>query len=143
MKKIKLKNNKFALVDNDMFSYLNRWKWYVNENGYAIRRYKKTIRMHRLVNKTPYKYYTDHINRNKLDNRRINLRTVTKSQNAFNTKLNSNNKSGYKGIYWDKFTNKWRAEIKLNYKKISLGRYSTLKGARIARIWGERLYHEI
>src|SRR3990167_3498600 len=132
MKKIKLKQGNYTIVDNEDFEYLNQWKWYFY-NGYAIRRYKKTIRMHRLLNNTPLGFFTDHINRNKLDNRKSNLRTVTKSQNGFNTNLSRNNKSGYKGIYWEKFTNKWRAEIKINYKKIGLGRFLNLKDAILAR----------
>ena len=153
MKKIKLTQNKFALVDDEDFEYLNQFKWQLNDNGYAVRsehiylginKYKNNhIRMHREINKTPKELFTDHINRNKLDNRKSNLRTVTKSENAINTKLNSNNASGYKGIYWDKFTNKWRAEIKIFYKKISLGRFLNLEDAILARKEGEIKYHVI
>jgi HNH endonuclease len=143
MKLIKLTQNKYTIVDDEDFDYLSQWRWQVSWNGYVIRRYKKTIRMHRLINKTPDGLFTDHINRNKLDNRKSNLRTVTKSENGFNTNLSKNNKSGCKGVYWDGFTNKWRAEIKLNYKKISLGRYVNLIDAVSARKEGEEKYHAI
>jgi hypothetical protein len=144
MKVIKLNQGKFAIVDDFNFDWLNQWKWYVNTSGYATRKEgKKTIRMHRLIHKTPSGFFTDHINREKLDNRRANLRTVTKSQNGFNRKAPSNNKSGIKGVYWDKFTNKWRAEIKVFYKKISLGRFANIKDALLARKKAEKTYHEI
>lgn len=143
MAEIELTNGGFALVDSKNFDWLNQWKWYVSTSGYATRRYKKTIRMHRLVNKTPDLLFTDHINQNKLDNREKNLRTVTKSQNGFNTVLSKSNTSGHKGVYWDKFTKKWRAEIKLFYKKISLGRFTNIEDAISARKEGELLYHAI
>jgi len=112
MKKIKLNKGTFATVDNDDFEYLNQWKWYINNNGYAIRtkytklgfkKYKmKKVYMHRVVNNTPDNLQTDHINHNQLDNRRINLRSVTNQQNAFNASLNKANTSGTKGVSWSK-----------------------------------------
>lgn len=153
MKKIQLTKNKVALVDDDMFEYLNQWKWFYSSNGYAIRhkhirvaknKYKsKIIRMHVLVNETLDGLVTDHINRDKLDNRKENLRSVTKSINAVNSKLNSKNKSGVKGVYFDSITNKWRAEIKKNYKKYTLGRYRLLKDALEARKCAEQIYYGI
>jgi hypothetical protein len=150
VKKIKLTKGKFALVDNEDFEYLNQWKWHLSEGGYAkrsqhirlgINKYKsKIIRMHRLINNTPEGMFTDHINRNKLDNRRSNLRTVNKSQNAFNSDVRTNNKSGYKGVHFDTWSNQWRAEIKINYHKITLGRYSRMKDAIIARKTAEQKY---
>jgi len=93
MKKIKLNKGTFATVDNDDFEYLNQWKWYINNNGYAIRtkytklgfkKYKmKKVYMHRVVNNTPDNLQTDHINHNQLDNRRINLRSVTNQAKCF------------------------------------------------------------
>lgn len=153
MKKIKLSQKKYALVDDADFEWVNQWKWYLNDNGYAIRsiyirlsvgKYtSKHIRMHREINKTPDGFDTDHINRDKLDNRKENLRTVTRSQNTINVGLRANNKSGHIGIYWDKFTNKWRAEIKINYKKITLGRFINIDDAIIVRRKAEGVYHAI
>lgn len=145
MKRIKLSKGKFALVDNDDFDFLNQWKWYVSWNGYALRREcvngeTKYIRMHRQINSTPDGMVTDHINRNKLDNRRSNLRTASKSTNGFNTELRSTNKSGHKGVYWEKWSARWRAEIKVNYKKKSLGRYKSMNDAIVARKRAEFKY---
>ena len=108
MKKIKLTKGKYALVDDADFSRLNQWKWCYNENGYATRGTHKRINgerisinysMHRLINKTPDNLFTDHINRNKLDNRKSNLRTITHQQNCFNLSPGKRNKSGCRGVY--------------------------------------------
>lgn len=57
MKKIRLNNGQYALVDNEDFEYLNKWKWYFNFGGYAqrdfvVNKIKTSIRMHRLLNNT-------------------------------------------------------------------------------------------
>src|ERR1035437_132783 len=71
---------KFAIVDNEDYEFLNQFNWYMTDNGYAVYRHlangtKRTVRMHRLINKTPKGLVTDHINQDKLDNRKSNLRT--------------------------------------------------------------------
>jgi hypothetical protein len=75
----------------------------------------------------------DHINRNKKDNRLCNLRICDKSINAFNIGIKSNNTSGVTGVWFRKDTKKWVAEIKKNYKKISLGCYEKKEDAIKAR----------
>ena len=50
-----------------------------------------------------------------------NLRLATDSQNAMNTSLSKNNTSGYRGVYYQKYNNKWRAEIHYKKKKIHIG----------------------
>lgn len=72
----------------------------------------------------------DHINGDTLDNRRINLRIVTRAQNMWNRKLNKNNKSGYKGVSKD--GNLWRAAIQKNKQRITLGWFKTPKEAHEA-----------
>ena len=147
MKKIKLTHGAVALVDDEDFEHLNQFKWHLSDGGYAHRtQYKpkpKAIRMHRVINKTPDKLFTDHINQDKLDNRRTNLRTVNKSQNSINTGLRSTNKSGHKGVYWDSWSRRWRAELKINYKKITLGRYTNINDAIKARKLAELKYHAV
>ena len=157
MKKIDISTKKypntFAMVDDEDFEYFNQWKWNLSSSGYAkriqyvrlgIRKYKnKIIWMHRLINNTPDGLFTDHKNRNKFDNTRNNLRTADKSLNGINRGKPSNNKSGYKGVYFDSWTGKWRAEIKIHYKKITLGRFINIKDAISARKKGEEKYHAI
>jgi hypothetical protein len=147
MKKIKLTRNKFALVDDADYEWLNQWKWQCGNNGYASRRdwlegrrKGKNILMHILINSTPQGMDTDHINHNKLDNQRKNLRSLTHQQNAFNIKVIKNTKSRHKGISWNKETKKWMAHITLNYKFIFLGRFSELRDAIFARKEAEKIY---
>jgi len=139
MKQIPLTQGKFAIVDDEDFDYLNQWKWYFC-NGYAMRNRLKVggkarglIRMHRLINKTPEGLFTDHINRDKLDDRRVNLRTVNKSVNEHNTGARRNSKSGIKGVIWENKNNKWRAEIMINRVKTFIGYFNTAEEAVMER----------
>lgn len=142
MKKIKLTQGQYALVDDEDFEYLNQWKWYLHSVGYAVRNIPSgQVYMHRLINNTPKGLLTDHINRNKLDNQRTNLRTVNKSINAVNTGLRSTNKSGCKGVSWSKLHNKWEAYIWKNSKKYHLGLFETILEADRARRIAEQRYH--
>lgn len=97
------------------------------------------IELHRWIMGFP-DGYIDHINNNNLDNRKENLRIVTNSQNLLNAKVRIDNKSGHKGVYFDKKRNKWVAEIKVNYKKISLGRFNLLDDAIKVRKQAEKKY---
>lgn len=152
MKKILLTQGKYALVDDDDFEYLSQWRWFY-KSGYAVRtqhvrlginKYASNcVRMHRLINGTPVGFVTDHINRNKLDNRRVNLRAADKSLNSFNRDKPESNTSGHKGVYWDSWSQRWRAEIKVMYKKITLGRYEKLEDAVKARAEGELKYAKV
>jgi hypothetical protein len=144
MKKIFLSQGKFAIVDECLFEWLIQWKWY-HSKGYAARniggrKNKSIVWMHRLINDTPDGFETDHINRNKLDNRRENLRSVTKSQNGLNKGKNKNNKSGYKGVYLESWSGKWRAEIRIDGKRMTLGRFVNINDANKARILAEEKY---
>lgn len=143
MKKVKLTQNKFAIVDDEDFDFINQWKWFLNDNGYAVRSVwkGKKIRMHRLINQTLEGMDTDHINRNRLDNRKSNLRTLTRSQNNLNTGLWNHNTSGVKGVTWDKSRNKWAAQIQVKGKNVHLGRYEKFNSAKLAREQGEIIYY--
>ena len=82
----------------------------------------------------------DHINRNKADNRLVNLRDVTQKQNLQNTGKYSNNTSGHPGVCWHKRISKWQAVIRHNYKQIFLGYFDDLEAAIAARKAAEKLY---
>lgn len=132
MKKIKLSTGEYALIDDEDRLLVSSFSW-TNAHGYAQATLNRTtIRMHRLVlGMTNPKQPIDHINGNKLDNRKANLRLCTPSQNRMNTQKSSANKSGYKGVCWKKNTNDkhWCATIYKNYKQYHLGYFSTRAGA--------------
>lgn len=133
------------LVDDDDYEYLSKFTWFENNHGYAYRK-EKVIFMHREIMKPPGSLVIDHKNRNPKDNKKENLRMATRAQNGANKLLASDNKSGYKGVHYDKFTKKWRTQIRLpdsNGKRISLGRYDTAEEAydvykkKAKEVWGE------
>lgn len=123
MKEIKLTNSDFALVDDDDFEYLNQFKWRLVKNGkrkisYAVRDIRTTkghrLRgMHRDILKiTNPKILVDHINHNGLDNRKLNLREASHSDNQVNSRrkgvLNK-----YRGVYKTR-TGTYQAQIRKN-----------------------------
>lgn len=75
----------------------------------------------------------DHINGVRDDNRIENLRAVTNQENGKNKKLSKNNTSGVIGVYWYKPTRKWRAEIKINNRRVHLGLFTKKDDAIAAR----------
>lgn len=75
---------------------------------------------------------TDHVNGNPLDNRRENLRSCTRTENVHNTRMNHDNKSGFKGVYWNKRAKKWYAQIANNGKHHHLGTFNTAQEAAVA-----------
>ena len=135
MKYIKLATGQQAIVDDDDFERVNHFKWYFlpgnqTEGGYAYNH--NAILMHRFILNAPKGLYVDHINRNKLDNRKENLRLVTPLQSHFNTKMSSRNTSGYRGVTFHKEKQKWMAQLHIG-KMIFLGYFGTPKEASIAR----------
>lgn len=99
--------------------------------------------MHRFLLKTPKGLETDHINRDKLDNRRSNLRIVSRTQNSINRDMPPNNTSGYKGVTWYKRDRYWQAQIKTKGRNIILYRGRSIRKAVRARKLGELKYHPI
>lgn len=146
--------NHFSLIDNNVNKEILCHKWFVhkskNNKLYVVRdkhlgmkngkQICERIWLHRLINKTPSGFDTDHINGNSLDNRQNNLRTCTRSKNNFNTGLWSHNTSGYKGVTWDKFRKKWVAQMHLNSKHIYLGRFEKIEDAVKSRRDAEEIY---
>ena len=131
MKKIKLTQNKFALVDDSDYSFLMKFKWCAHREKsrwYAITNVlkdniktlgKTQIRMHQMIMERPM---IDHINGDGLDNRKVNLRACTHQENNMNRSKGSGS-SKFKGVYWDSDRNKWVAQIKKNRKGFYLGSF--------------------
>lgn len=126
----------WTLIDLSDLARVSAYRWFLiqgktHKDGYAAtfvgRRpeQRKCLLLHRLLLNLPFedKHQGDHINRQSLDNRRQNLRIVTKQQNAQNLSLSSKSTSGFRGVSWDKRTQKWAAYVKVNQKKIHIGYY--------------------
>lgn len=131
MKKIPLTQGMFALVDDEDFEFLSQWKWYFN-CGYAVRGASPKTLMHRVISGAKAGQDTDHINRNRLDNTRSNLRCVSRAENAVNRPKQSNNTSGYKGVSWHKAQKKWVAFVVFSKKSKTLGYFSNKEDAALA-----------
>lgn len=129
MKQIPLTQGLFAIVDDDDFDHLYKFKWYAKKKShcyYACRKKnvngKKTvITMHSHILKiTPELPFIDHINLNGLDNQKSNLRLCTKTQNCRNrSKKPGRFSSDYKGVQLDKQTGKWKSFIHFDGKSIT------------------------
>ena len=119
----------------------------LNNRGYLIVEWKgKIYRAHRIIYEMAYgtipdSYQVDHINGIRTDNRLDNLRLATGSQNKWNSCKPKNNTSGFKGVYWNKRDQKWRAEVTIFNKKKFLGLFATKEEAYAARIEAEKIYH--
>lgn len=132
MRKLYLSNGGFALVDNEDFEELSKYTW-LSYCGYAYRpkskKYgnEKNVSMHVHILGKVDGMEIDHINGNKLDNRKENLRHATRSQNQANKTKYKNNKSGYKGVRFAK--GGWIAQITKDRKTTHIGFYKTAEEA--------------
>lgn len=139
---------KVLLDDEDYEKIIKMGKWCVrkakNRNNlyyFQHRIDKKTrIEMHRFILNCPKGKYVDHINHNTLDNRKANLRICSNADNLRNGKIRVNNTSGINGVCFDKSRNKWIVHIRVNYKKIYLGRFDDIEEAKKARKKAEEKY---
>lgn len=128
------------LCDLEDWENLKDFTWTKDKWGYAsasINRKRK--KFHIEVKGKKDGYVVDHEDRNKLNNQRNNLRFVTKSGNAANSKLSKNNTSGIKGVKRAR-SGRWVASLMLNRKNIYLGTYDTIEEAAEARRKGEEKY---
>ncbi len=116
----------------------------INKDGYVYLKIKDTMyRLHRLAWLYEYGYMPleiDHKSRIKHDNSIDNLREVSHDVNSKNMGIFKNNSSGHSGVRLNKKTNKWIANIRVNYKRIYLGLFINKKDAIEARIHAERIY---
>ena len=140
MKQIQLTRGKFALVDDEDYdSLISMGKWTYQRCGYAVKfknlgkfngkQKNKMISMHRVINRTPEGIGTDHIDGNKLNNQRFNLRTATSSQNNANKPVKKHT-SIYKGVHW--FRKAWKATIRTKSGRVHLGYFKNEHEAAIA-----------
>jgi hypothetical protein len=136
-----------ALIDADDAVRVSARKWRLDSDGYVISGGKQTnFKLHRFVLNAPKGVAVDHVNQDKLDNRKVNLRYVTHSQNVVHAPLRHTNTSGYKGVTWHKRTQTWRAYIRVAGRQIHIGHYDSAQEAARAydtaavAEWGEFAY---
>jgi len=149
MKEIKLTQGKIALVDDDVFNYLNQFKWQAlnikrYNNYYAVRstnslsKGKHSFFMHREIMKTPKGMETDHIDHNGLNNQKHNLRICTTNENQRNQKVRGSSTSQYKGVRLMRVKHPygyyfyWGARIVMNKKIENIGNFKTETDAALA-----------
>ena len=132
---IPLTQGKIALIDDDDYEEISKYKWFANKRGktyYAIRNStyengkRYLIYMHSIIAGTPKGMETDHMNGNGLDNRKENLRFCSPMENTYNRpemKRKTPKFSKYKGVYWRKSRNKWHVRIQANGKREYVGMY--------------------
>jgi len=119
--KIPLTKGKFALIDKDDFDFISRFKWHIHSKGYAVKagiNHSKCF-MHKLIMNTPDGMVCDHINRDRLDNRKSNLRNCTKSEDL----KNRTPKHGMAGITYRKDRKVWQSQICIDGKTKYLGTF--------------------
>ena len=129
MKKLRLTNGKYTLIDSEVHKSISAFSWNCSRNGYACRAAKignkwTRVYMHRELARTPKGMSTDHINGNRLDNRKKNLRVCTHSENCKNRGNRIDNKTGYKGVF-PYGNGRFRVKIKLDGKMLHVGLYDT------------------
>lgn len=83
----------------------------------------------------------DHINGDPSDNRLVNLRPATQAENCRNTRLRSNNTSGFKGVYFAKYSQRWAAAIRVDGHLRYLGSFETAEEAHAAYCGAATQFH--
>ncbi len=134
------KETVMVFIDDELYEKIPKKGWWINSYGYAVHQKciagkKINTYLHHLVLPVKTGFDVDHINRNKLDNRKENLRYVTRAQNIYNMSEKKNNTSGKRGVSWDKQHKKWRAYIGGSKSRKELGLYSSkIKAIQIRKI---------
>jgi len=124
-----------CMVSNEDIDKVRSYRWYWN-NGYAVTSivYKKVRMPHLIIGKPPKGLEFDHINRNRLDNRRENLRFVTRLQNSQNIALGKGMRKRGKN---------WEAMIQVDSKQKYLGMFDSPAEAREAYVSAKKEFHPI
>lgn len=131
-------------VDEFEARILGNHKWHLDSHGYPQTKVKtKMILAHHIVMWKPKGKEIDHVNHDRLDNRKKNLRVVSHSQNRMNVGKYKNNKTGFRGVYFHKARGKYAASIQANNMKKHLGLFKTAEEASKAYNESAKQYHGV
>ena len=136
-------NGEEVLVDFDIWNKYKHFRVSLSHGYPKISLQRRNYTLHSLIINAPKGFVIDHINRNKLDARRENLRVVSHTVNSYNQGNQSNNTSGYKGVCFDKSRNKYLASIIVEGKFINLGRFNTALEAYKEYLKASELYQPL
>lgn len=132
--------NGYCIIDTEDYDKIKDLKWYIT-NGYCVTKgidKNNSIDISNVIFNTVGKEMYDHQNHDRLDNRKINLRSVTSHQNAINMGKKITNTSGVTGVQLQSpCHNRWQATLMYNYKVVWLGSYVAFNEAVVARLKGE------
>lgn len=115
-------------VDLEDIKKICFYRWSLDGRGYVVN-VKERIKLHRFIMNCPKDKYIDHINGDRLDNRKSNLRICNQQQNNMNHKVRRDNSSGVTGVYWYEDRNKWMVQIKYKGKTKNLGYFDKFEDA--------------
>ena len=127
--------NEIFIFDKEDYDKIKNYCWSITHNkkgGYVMAydsNLKKKIMLHRLIINCPPNMMVDHINHNKADNRKENLRLCNNQQNSMNHKISKRNTSGYTGVHWSNKSQKWESTLFENGNHHYLGRYDDIEEA--------------
>lgn len=125
-----LGNGFYAYVDAADYEWLNQWTWSTYDDGYIVRYEKRTkIFMHRLIMQPPKGKVVDHIDANRANNCRFNLRICTRQENMRNNRKKSRTSSSFKGVGYVKHRHKFYARIWFESENRHLGYYDSAADA--------------
>lgn len=135
----------YTLIEHIDLNRISSYSWSLMGRDYIKSRIDgKDVYLHRFIMKQDNPdIIVDHINRNKLDNRRSNLRLANRKQNAFNRNKSSNKSSKYKGVSLDKSKGLWQSYIKMDGIKYLLGYFkSEREAAKTYDLYASHYYGE-
>jgi hypothetical protein len=130
-----------VLIDAEDLEKVSAYKWYFDHSNRMVSNNEIGYLSRFIMNVTDFKMKVDHINQDRLDNRKENLRLCTNSENCRNRGKQTNNTSGYKGVYWNKKNEAWIAAIKLHGKFYHIGCFPNKKSAAKAYNKAALIYH--
>lgn len=140
-----MKQEKVAetIIDKEDAERVSKYKWCLMNTGDVITALgNKRLKLHRLLINAPNESEVDHIDRNRLNNRKNNLRICKHSENLRNLSKRKDNTSGFTGVIWCKRNKRWKAQICLHGKCVYLGSFMSIDDAIACRLKAEKKYFQ-